>query len=65
MIGSRALAFLVKELKEVLPPTIFFAIGFTLVELTTQLILDDYLVHFANFMVAVVAALVVGKAVLL
>jgi len=65
MARSRALAFVGKELKEVLPPTIFFAIGFALVELTTQLILDDYLVRFANFMVAVAAALVVGKAVLL
>jgi len=64
MPRSRALAFLIKELKEVLPPTIFFAVGFTFIELTTQLILDDYLVRMANFMVAVGAALVVGKAVL-
>src|SRR5262245_6538579 len=61
---SRALAFVVKEFKEALPPILFFAIGFNLIELTTQLILDDYLVRFANFMVATGAALVVGKAVL-
>jgi len=64
MTRSRASAFLLKELREVLPPTLFFAVGFTLIELTTQLILDDYLVRFANFMVAIGAALLVGKAVL-
>ena len=64
MPRSRVLAFIVHELKQVLPPTIFFAVGFVLIELTTQLILDEYLVRFANFMVAVGAALVVGKAVL-
>jgi hypothetical protein len=60
----RLLAFAIKEAKEALPPIVFFAIGFNLIELTTQLILDDYLVRFANFMVATGAALVVGKAVL-
>ncbi len=64
MARSRVLAFLVKELREVLPPTLFFAVGFVLIELTTQLILDEYLVRFANFMVAIGAALLVGKAVL-
>lgn len=61
---SRLLAFMLKELREVLPPTLFFAIGFNLIVLTTQLVLDEYLVHFANFMVATMAALVVGKSVL-
>ncbi len=64
MPRSRVLAFLAKEMREVLPPTLFFAVGFAVIELTTQLILDDYLVRFANFMVAIGAALLVGKAVL-
>jgi hypothetical protein len=64
MARSRVLGFLLEELREVLPPTLFFAVGFALIELTTQLILDDYLVRFANFMVAIGAALLVGKAVL-
>ncbi len=64
MAGSRIGAFLLKELREVLPPTLFFMVGFNLIEGTTQLFLDDYLVRFANFMVATGAALVVGKAVL-
>jgi hypothetical protein len=37
MPKSRVLAFLVKELKELLPPTVFFAISFNLILLTTQL----------------------------
>jgi len=50
------------ELREILPPTIFFFIGFNLIVLTTNLILADYLVAFGNFMLATAAALVVGKA---
>jgi hypothetical protein len=65
MAQSRALAFAIKEFEEVLPPIVFFAIGFNLIEFTTQLVLDDYLARFANYMVATAAALVVGKAVLL
>jgi hypothetical protein len=57
--------FIIKEIKEALPAIIFFGIGFNLVVLTTQLILDDYEVQFAGFMVATAAALLVGKAVLL
>jgi len=65
MPKSRVLAFLIKELREVVPPTVFFAVGFNLVDLTTNLILADYSVHFANFMVATASALVVAKSVLI
>ena len=64
MPNSRLLAFLIKELREVLPPTLFFAVAFNLIVLTTNLILADYLVSFGSFMVATVTALVVGKSVL-
>jgi hypothetical protein len=64
MPKSRLLAFLIKELREVLPPTVFFAIAFNLIVLTTDLILADYLVSFGSFMVATMTALVVGKSVL-
>ena len=64
MPKSRLLTFLIKELQEVVPPTVFFAIGFNLVVLTTDLILADYLVSFGSFMVATITPLVVGKAVL-
>jgi hypothetical protein len=65
MPKSRLLAFLIKELREVLPPTVFFAVGFNLVVLTTNLSLADYLVSLGSFMVATMTALVVGKSVLL
>jgi hypothetical protein len=64
MAGSRLIAFVVREIKEALPAIIFFAVGFNLIELTTQLLLDTYSVHFADWTVATLAALLVGKAVL-
>jgi hypothetical protein len=64
MRQSRFLKFAIKEFKEIIVPTLFFAISFNIVVLTTQLILDDYFAQFANFFVATAAALVVGKAVL-
>ncbi len=64
MPTSRLLTFVIKELREVLPPTVFFAVSFNLVALTTNLILADYLVSFASFIVATIGALVVGKSVL-
>jgi hypothetical protein len=64
-LASRILAFVAKEFREMLPPTLFLAVGFNLIVLTTQLVLDDYFVYFANFMVATGAALVVGKSVLM
>jgi hypothetical protein len=61
---SRVIAFVVKEVKDALPAIIFFAIGFNLIELTTQLILNQYLIRFADYTLATLAALLVGKAVL-
>jgi hypothetical protein len=52
------------ELREILPPTVFFFFGFNFVVLTTNLILADYLVAFGNVMLATAGALIVGKAVL-
>jgi hypothetical protein len=57
-------AFLLREFREILPPTIFFFIGFNLILLTTNLILADYGARFSSFMLATAAAFVVGKAVL-
>ena len=47
-----------------LPAVVFFAVGFNLIVLTTNLLLADYMATFARFIVATNAALVVGKAVL-
>jgi hypothetical protein len=59
-IGAR----LLHEAREALPPTIFFFVGFNFVVFTTNLLLADYAVAVSSFMLATVAALVVGKAVL-
>jgi hypothetical protein len=63
-IVRRVGAFLLREFLEILPPTIFFIIGFNLIVLTTNLILADYGTQFASFMLATAAALIVAKALL-
>jgi hypothetical protein len=63
-LARRAGAFLLHEFLEILPPTIFFLIGFNLIVLTTNLILANYGAQVASFMIATVSALVVAKAVL-
>lgn len=55
---------LLHEVREVLPPTIFFFVGFNLILFTKRLILADYLIQFTGFAIATVGALVVGKVVL-
>src|SRR5262249_45747306 len=52
------------ELSGALPPTIFFFVGFNFIVLTTNLLVADYGAAVSNFMLATVAALVVGKAVI-
>ena len=47
------------------PPTLFFLVGFNLVVLTGHLLVDDYRRQLFNYMVATTTALVVGKSVLL
>src|SRR5271157_4938645 len=64
ILGSPIPAFVIGEFMEALPAIAFFAVGFNLIVLTTQLILDDYQAQFASFMVATTLALLVGKAVL-
>jgi hypothetical protein len=63
-VASRIGARLLHEVREALPPTIFFFVGFNFIVLTTNLLVAQYLVAVSNFMLATVAALVVGKAVL-
>src|SRR5271168_4574810 len=57
-------AWILHEWLEMLPPTIFFFVGFNFIVLTTRLLVAQYLVAFGSFMLATLAALVVGKAVL-
>src|SRR4029450_7899527 len=57
-------AWILHELRGALPPTIFFFVGFNFIVLTTNLLIAHYAVAVSNFMLASVAALVVGKAVI-
>ena len=61
----RVRSFLSHEFQEMLPPTMFFFIGFNLILFTKRLFLADYLIQFSGFMIATTSALVVGKTVLL
>jgi len=62
--GGKVLSFLGREFHEMLPPTLFFFVGFNLILFTKRLILEDYLIHYIGFLVATTSALVVGKSVL-
>lgn len=59
-IGAR----LWHEIREALPPTLFFFLGFNFVVLTSNLLVARYLIGLGNFMLTTLGALVVGKAVL-
>ena len=63
-LARRVGARMLHEAREAVPPTIFFFIGFNFIVLTTNLLVAQYGVAVSNFMLATVAALVVGKAVL-
>jgi hypothetical protein len=48
-----------------IPPTLFFMVGFNLIVLTGHLLIDDYRRQLFNYMLATTTALLVGKSVLL
>lgn len=52
------------QVKHVLPPTIFFFFGFNLILFTRWMTLQEHGIPFTNFFAATLAALLVGKAVL-
>jgi hypothetical protein len=60
----RAFYWWLAQVKHVLPPTIFFFVGFNLILWTKHLILREYGIDFSGFVTATLAALLVGKAVL-
>jgi hypothetical protein len=57
-------AFLLHELRELAPPTLFFFVWFNLILFTKRLMLEQYLIAYAGFLIATTGALVVGKVVL-
>jgi hypothetical protein len=60
----RAFDWWLAQVKHALPPTIFFFVGFNLILWTKRLILEEHGIDFSGFFTAMVAALLVGKAVL-
>lgn len=52
------------QVRHVLPPTIYFFVGFNLVLWTKSVVLQQHGIEFSGFATASVAALLVGKAVL-
>jgi hypothetical protein len=60
----RVRSVLLHEFREMLPPTVFFFVGFNLILLSKRLLLADYLIQFSGFVLATTSALVVGKTVL-
>jgi hypothetical protein len=61
----RAFDWWLAQVRHVLPPTIFFFVGFNLILWTKHLILREHDIEFSGFVVATLAALLVGKAVLI
>ena len=64
-LARRVARRILHEAREAVLPTLFFFIGFNFIVLTTNLLVAQYLVAVSSFMLATVAALVVGKAVLI
>ena len=63
-VWRRAFDWWLVQVKHVLPPTIFFMIGFNLILFTRWMTLQEHGIPFTNFFAATLAALLVGKAVL-
>jgi hypothetical protein len=63
--SRRVGGWLFEELREMVPPTVFFFAGFNIIILTTNLAVEDYFISVGNFMLATVSALIVGKSVLI
>jgi hypothetical protein len=64
LLLRRAVTWWLAQVKHALPPTIFFFVGFNLILWTKRLILQEHGIEFSGFFTALVAALLVGKAVL-
>src|SRR6476646_10196193 len=60
----RAFSWWLAQVRHALPPTIFFLVGFNLILWTKRLILQEHGIEFSGFFTALVAALLIGKAVL-
>lgn len=61
---ARLKSGLLHEVRAVVPPTVFFFLGFNLILFTKRLFLADYLIAYTGFLIATTGALIVGKVVL-
>ena len=61
---ARAGHFLLRELRLILPPTIYFFCAFNLIVMTTNLLAHSYWFALSGFLTTSLLALLVGKAVL-
>lgn len=64
-VMNKVLAFLKRELLEMLPPTIFFFVVFHITLFTRALMAEQYGIPVASSVAATVAALIVGKSILI
>lgn len=62
---GKAAAFVKKEFVEMLPPTIFFLVAFSLIVLTRGLMFQDTDIGALSYAAAAIGALIVGKSVLI
>ena len=62
---KKFLTILKHEFLEIIPPTVFFFIAFTLIIATKTLILQEYNIHASGFGMALIGGLLVGKVVLI
>ncbi len=63
-LWRRAFDWWLRQMKHVLPPTVFFFFGFNLILFTRWMTLQEHGIPFTNFFAATLLALLVGKAVL-
>jgi hypothetical protein len=63
-LAVRAYRFWLKEMRHILPPTLYFVMAFNLIVFTTNLLTQGYWFHLSGFLLATGAALVVGKTIL-
>lgn len=63
-LAVRIYRFWLKEMRHVLPPTLYFVIAFNLIVFTTNLLTQGYWFHLSGFLLATGTALVVGKTIL-
>ena len=62
---TKLLTILKHEFLEIIPPTVFFFIAFTLIIATKTLILREYNIPASGFGMALIGGLLVGKVVLI